>query len=69
VELVKPMHNPDFCRYCDRLRVTSRGELKPCLLRYDNHVDILKAIRSGADREYLRKLFLEAIARRKPYFL
>lgn len=69
VELVKPMHNPDFCRYCDRLRVTSRGELKPCLLRYDNHVDILKAIRSGADRGYLRKLFLEAIARRKPYFL
>lgn len=69
VELVKPMHNPDFCRYCDRLRVTSKGELKPCLLRYDNHIDIVGAIRSGADREYIKKIFLEAIARRRPYFL
>jgi cyclic pyranopterin phosphate synthase len=68
VELVKPMHNPDFCRYCDRLRVTSRGELKPCLLRHDNHVDVLSALRNGADKEYIKKLFLEAIARRKPYF-
>lgn len=68
VELVKPMHNPDFCRYCDRLRVTSRGELKPCLLRYDNHVDVASALRNGANEEYIKKLFLEAIARRKPYF-
>ncbi len=68
VELVKPMHNPEFCRYCDRLRVTSRGELKPCLLRYDNHVDVVSALRNGANEEYIKKLFLEAIARRKPYF-
>lgn len=68
VELVKPMHNPTFCKYCDRLRVTSRGELKPCLLRCDNHVNIVEAIRCGASREDLKKLFLLAIARRKPYF-
>lgn len=68
IELVQPVHNPDFCRHCNRIRVTSRGELKPCLLRSDNHVEILEAIRRGAGMGELKKLFLEAVDRREPYF-
>jgi len=68
VEVVKPMHNTEFCRNCNRIRVTSNGKLKPCLFRNDNLVDILSPMRRGASEEALRELFLEAVKRREPYF-
>ncbi len=68
VEVVRPMHNTEFCRNCTRLRVTSDGKLKPCLFRSDNLVDILSAIRSGASDEKLRELLKSAVAERRPYF-
>ena len=68
VEIVKPMHNTEFCRHCNRIRVTSDGKLKPCLFRNDNLVDMLGPIRRGASEETLKKLFLEAVRRREPYF-
>lgn len=40
VELVRPIDNSHFCANCNRLRVTSDGMLKPCLLRNDNLVDV-----------------------------
>lgn len=68
VEVVKPMHNTEFCRNCNRIRVTSNGKLKPCLFRNDNLIDILGPIRRGASEETLKKLFLEAVKLREPYF-
>lgn len=68
VEVVRPMDNTEFCAHCTRIRLTSDGKLKPCLMRNDNLVDILTPLRSGASRESLRKLFLEAVMRREPYF-
>ncbi len=68
VEVVKPMHNTEFCRHCNRIRVTSDGKLKPCLFRNDNLVDILEPIRRGESEETLKKIFLEAVKRREPYF-
>ena len=63
VEVVRPLHNTEFCAYCNRLRVTSDGKLKPCLLRHDNHVDI-----RGKTGEELEALFAEAVRRRAPFF-
>jgi cyclic pyranopterin phosphate synthase len=63
VEIVRPLHNTEFCAFCNRLRVTSDGKLKPCLLRADNHVDI-----RGASGEELEALFIEAVQRRKPFY-
>jgi cyclic pyranopterin phosphate synthase len=40
VEVVRPMDNTEFCANCTRLRVTSDGKIKPCLLRSDNLVEI-----------------------------
>ncbi len=67
VEVVKPMHNSEFCMHCTRLRMTPDGHLKPCLMRNDNLVDLLPHIGAG-DLEGARKAFVEAIARREPYF-
>jgi GTP 3',8-cyclase len=63
VEVVRPVHNTEFCRYCNRLRVTSDGKLKPCLLRTDNHIDIRG--KKGPD---LEEAFKEAVRRREPFY-
>jgi cyclic pyranopterin phosphate synthase len=63
VEVVRPLHNTEFCAYCNRLRVTSDGKLKPCLLRADNHVDI-----RGKSGKELEDLFIEAVRRREPFY-
>ena len=68
VEVVHPIENTEFCQHCTRLRVTSDGKLKPCLMRNDNLVDILTPLRNGADDEALTQLFTEAVKRREPYF-
>jgi len=68
VEVVKPMHNTEFCRYCNRIRVTSDGKLKPCLFRNSNLVDLVSLMRKGATNEQLKTLFVEAAKRRAPFF-
>ena len=68
VEVVHPIENTEFCQHCTRLRVTSDGKLKPCLMRNDNLVDVLTPLRNGADDEALTQLFTEAVKRREPYF-
>jgi cyclic pyranopterin phosphate synthase len=67
VEVVHPIDNTDFCMHCTRLRVTSDGKLKPCLMRNDNLVDILAPMRRGANDEKLRELFKRANQQREPY--
>jgi len=69
VEIVRPMHNTEFCRYCNRIRITSDGKFKPCLFRSDNLVEFLGPMRDGASTEDLKRLFLESIRRRRPYFM
>ena len=67
VEVVRPMHNSEFCMHCTRLRLTSDGYLKPCLMRNDNLVDVLSSLREGVADE-VRKAFKEAILQREPHF-
>jgi len=67
VEVVHPIENTDFCMHCTRMRVTSDGKLKPCLMRNDNLTDILTAIRQGANDEQLKQLFMQANSLREPY--
>jgi cyclic pyranopterin phosphate synthase len=67
VEVVHPIENTSFCARCTRLRVTSDGKLKPCLMVNTNLVDILTAMRKGATDEDLKGLFVEAVKRREPF--
>jgi cyclic pyranopterin phosphate synthase len=63
VEVVRPMDNTEFCANCTRLRVTSDGKIKPCLLRSDNLIEI-----DSCDRERIKELLKAANERREPYF-
>jgi GTP 3',8-cyclase len=67
VEVVHPIENTDFCMHCTRMRVTSDGKLKPCLMRNDNLTDILTPIREGKSDEALKQLFVAANQLREPY--
>ena len=67
VEVVHPIENSDFCMHCTRMRVTSDGKLKPCLMKNNNLTDILTPIRKGANDEKLKQLFIQANALREPY--
>ena len=67
VEVVHPIENTDFCMHCTRMRVTSDGKLKPCLMRNDNLIDIVTPMRQGVNDQQLRELFLEANLLREPY--
>jgi GTP 3',8-cyclase len=53
--------------HCTRMRITSDGKLKPCLMRNDNLTDILTPIRKGASDEELKQLFVRANLLREPY--
>ncbi len=68
VEVVRPMHNSEFCANCTRLRMSSDGRLKPCLLDRSGEVDVLSALREGASDDAIHELFLSAVANRKPYW-
>jgi cyclic pyranopterin phosphate synthase len=68
VEVVRPMHNSEFCRFCTRLRVTSDGRLKPCLMRNDNLVEAVSLIRRGGPRKELEHAFREAVQAREPFW-
>lgn len=68
VEVVHPIENTEFCARCTRLRVTSDGKLKPCLMRNDNLVNILTPLREGADDNEIKQLFVMAVKRREPYY-
>jgi len=68
VEVVHPIENTVFCAKCTRLRLTSDGKLKPCLMRNDNLVDILTPLRKGATEDELKQLFIRAVKSRAPFF-
>jgi len=53
-----------FCGSCNRLRLTSEGKLRSCLLS-DQELDIKTPLRRGADDVQLQNLLREAI-RMKP---
>lgn len=68
VELVRPMHNTEFCGNCTRIRLSSDGRIKPCLMDKSGEQDVLGPLREGVPDTSLRDIFLGVVAARKPYW-
>jgi cyclic pyranopterin phosphate synthase len=49
-----------FCQTCNRLRVTSDGNLRPCLLAREE-IDIKNALRKGAGKDELKEIIQKAV--------
>lgn len=58
VGFINPMSHR-FCGECNRMRLTSTGGLRPCLLS-DTRIDIRTPLRNGATNEELAAIFLKA---------
>jgi cyclic pyranopterin phosphate synthase len=54
----------EFCEACNRIRLTSDGKLRGCLLS-NGELDLRENMRAGIDDDGLRELLLECM-RRKP---
>ena len=67
IEIVRPMHNTEFCRNCSRIRVTADGKIKSCLWSNNGLVNIAGLIRQE-DQPKLEQAFITAIRNRKPYY-
>lgn len=52
-----------FCFKCNRLRLTSDGKLRPCLMCEDE-IDLRQPLRSGAASAELKKLIEKAVAKK-----
>lgn len=59
IGLIMP-YSPDFCQSCNRLRVSSRGELYTCLFA-DEHQTLRHLLQSDADRDALKQWLSEAV--------
>lgn len=49
-----------FCHECNRLRLTSTGHLRPCLLN-NLEIDLLTPLRQGASNDTIRQIIRSAI--------
>ena len=56
---ISPMSH-HFCKTCNRLRLTSDGKLRPCLLS-DKEVDLRKVVRGGGTDDDIRLAIRSAI--------
>jgi cyclic pyranopterin phosphate synthase len=63
VEVVHPIDNTEFCMHCNRLRITTDGKIKPCLLRNDNLVEI-----ESMEEAHIIKKMKEAMRFREPFY-
>jgi GTP 3',8-cyclase len=60
IGFISPMTH-HFCSYCNRLRLTSDGKLRPCLFS-ETEIDLKSALRSGVPDEEIERLLRLSIA-------
>lgn len=69
VEVVQPVENPAFCMECHRLRLTSDGRLKGCLMSNAGLVDVRPYLENDGRAVELDEAFARAVRLRRPYFV
>jgi cyclic pyranopterin phosphate synthase len=61
IGFINPLTEHSFCSLCNRMRLTSDGKLRPCLLGEDE-IDLKTPLRNNASVEELKSLILKAVA-------
>lgn len=67
VEVVQPVENPEFCMACTRLRLTSDGKLKGCLMTNRGLVDLRPLLDVPDPETAIAAAFERAVALRRPF--
>ena len=61
IGFITPISDMDFCSQCNKLRLTSDGKLRPCLLAEDE-IDLKQSLRAGISSAGLKRVIKQAIA-------
>jgi cyclic pyranopterin phosphate synthase len=61
IGFINPLTEHSFCSRCNRMRLTSDGKLRPCLLGEDE-IDLKMPLRNNASMDELKSLILKAVA-------
>lgn len=61
IGFISPLTETAFCSRCNRMRLTSDGKLRPCLLGEDE-IDLRMPLRNNVSMEELKRLILKAVA-------
>jgi cyclic pyranopterin phosphate synthase len=61
IGFISPLTETSFCIRCNRMRLTSDGKLRPCLLGEDE-IDLRMPLRNNVSMEELKRLILKAVA-------
>jgi len=61
IGFIGPLSETSFCSRCNRIRLTSDGKLRPCLLGEDE-IDLKGPLRDSASIEELKRLIVKAVA-------
>lgn len=59
IGIISPLSD-HFCRFCNRMRLTADGRLRPCLFS-GKEIDVRSPMRSGAGDADIEDLFLRAV--------
>ncbi|MFO8057675.1 MAG: GTP 3',8-cyclase MoaA [bacterium] len=62
IGFISPLSSP-FCKWCQRMRLTPEGMLRPCLAG-STEIDIKGPLRKGASDEELKQIFLYAVSKK-----
>jgi cyclic pyranopterin phosphate synthase len=66
IGFISPLTETAFCSRCNRMRLTSDGKLRPCLLGEDE-IDLRMPLRNNASLEELKRLILQAVASKREH--
>jgi len=65
IGIIGSLSEHDFCKACNRIRITARGQLRPCLFS-ERHIDLLTPMRDGISDEALEELIEEGVRAKPP---
>ncbi|HPI92032.1 MAG TPA: GTP 3',8-cyclase MoaA [Deltaproteobacteria bacterium] len=65
IGLIGALSERDFCGSCNRIRITAKGQLRPCLFS-EEEVDLMGPMRRGVSDEDLEALIEEGVRRKPP---
>jgi len=60
IGFITPVSQP-FCATCNRLRLTSLGQLRPCLLSDEGVIELKACVRNGGSTSQLRRLIRKTV--------
>jgi len=63
------VNGPDACAHCTKIRLTADGQIKPCLMRNDQNVDLLSMLLNGSSDVEMKAVIRRVVQTRKPYYI